>query len=300
MSPRDFGLNTGPSRIASGKTPVLIAFLIMLREGIEAALIVGIIAGYLAQTGRQAWMPAVWGGVVLAALLCLALGLGLQAIGAEFPQKQQELAEGVIALLAAGMLCTMVFWMRKAARSVRAELHGAVDHALGQGGKARGGFALAVMAFLAVGREGLESVFFLLATVQQDVGWGVPVGAVLGIALSVLIGIALAKGAVRLDLRRFFRWTGVFILFVTAGLLASALKAFHEAGLWNHLQATAFDLGHVLPADTVLGTLLTGIFGYQEAPAWGEVLVYLGFLIPALWAFLAGARPAPAAQPRHA
>ena len=283
---------------------MLIAFLIMLREGIEAALIVGIIAGYLAQTGRRAWMPAVWGGVVLAALLCLALGLGLQAIGAEFPQKQQELAEGVIALLAAGMLCTMVFWMRKAARSVRAALQGAVDQALGRAGTgmgtARGGFALAVMAFLAVGREGLESVFFLLATVQQDVGWGVPVGAVLGIALSVLIGVALAKGAVRLDLRRFFRWTGVFILFVTAGLLASALKAFHEAGLWNHLQATAFDLGHLLPADTVLGTLLTGIFGYQEAPAWGEVLGYLGFLIPARWAFLAGARPAPAAQPRHA
>ncbi|KMO22036.1 iron uptake transporter permease EfeU [Methylobacterium platani] len=279
---------------------MLIAFLIMLREGIEAALIVGIIAGYLAQTGRRAWMPAVWGGVVLAAVLCLALGLGLQAVGAEFPQKQQELAEGVIALLAAGMLCTMVFWMRRAARSVRAELHGAVDHALGRAGRAQGGFALAVMAFLAVGREGLESVFFLLATVQQDVGWGVPAGAVLGIALSVVIGVALAKGAVRIDLRRFFRWTGVFILFVTAGLLASALKAFHEAGLWNHLQATAFDLGHVLPADTVLGTLLTGIFGYQEAPAWGEVLVYLGFLVPALWAFLAGARPTPAAQPRHA
>ncbi|TNC15218.1 iron transporter [Methylobacterium terricola] len=281
---------------------MLIAFLIMLREGIEAALIVGIIAGYLVQTGRRAWMPAVWGGVVLAAVLCLALGLGLQAIGAEFPQKQQEMAEGVIALLAAGMLCTMVFWMRKAARSVRAELHGAVDHALGRGGngRGRGGLALAAMAFLAVGREGLESVFFLLATVQQDVGWGVPVGAGLGIALSVVIGIALAKGAVRIDLRRFFRWTGVFILFVTAGLLASALKAFHEAGLWNHLQATAFDLGPILPADTVLGTLLTGIFGYQEAPAWGEVLVYLGFLVPALWAFLAGARPAPAAQPHHA
>ncbi len=279
---------------------MLIAFLIMLREGIEAALIVGIIAGYLAQTGRRAWMPAVWGGVVLAACLCLAFGLGLQAIGAEFPQKQQELAEGVIALLAAGMLCTMVFWMRKAARSVRAELHGAVDEALSRGGRARGGFGLAVMAFLAVGREGLESVFFLLATVQQDVGWGVPVGAGLGLLASLAIGIALAKGAVRLDLRRFFRWTGVFILFVTAGLLASALKAFHEAGLWNHLQATAFDLGHVLPADTVLGTLLTGIFGYQEAPAWGEVILYLGFLIPALWAFLASARPAPAAQAHHA
>ncbi|MFE1599105.1 iron uptake transporter permease EfeU [Methylobacterium sp. ID0610] len=271
---------------------MLIAFLIMLREGIEAALIVGIIAGYLAQTGRRAWMPAVWAGVGLAAVLCLGLGLALDAIGAEFPQKQQELVEGTIALLAAGMLTGMVFWMRKAARSVKADLHGAVDAALN-----RGGFGLAVMAFLAVGREGLESVFFLLATVQQDVGWGVPAGAALGIAASVLVGWGIARGAVRLDLRRFFRWTGVFILFVAAGLLASALRAFHEAGLWNHLQATAFDLSGVIPADTLLGTLLTGIFGYQEAPAWGEVLLYLAFLIPGLWLFLGAAR-APVAAPR--
>ncbi|GJD47863.1 Ferrous iron permease EfeU [Methylobacterium crusticola] len=273
---------------------MLIAFLIMLREGIEAALIVGIIAGYLAQTGRQAWMPAVWAGVALAILLCLCLGVALQALGAEFPQKQQEMVEGVIALLAAGMLSGMVFWMRKAARSVRTELHGAVDAALD-----RGGLALAVMAFLAVGREGLESVFFLLATVQQDVGWGVPAGALLGLLAAALVGAGIARGGVRLDLRRFFRWTGAFILFVAAGLLAGALRAFHEAGLWNHLQATAFDASHVLPADSVAGTLLTGIFGYQEAPAWGEVLVYLGFLVPSLWAFLATARP-PAAVPRHA
>ncbi|ACL56650.1 iron uptake transporter permease EfeU [Methylobacterium nodulans] len=272
---------------------MLIAFLIMLREGIEAALIVGIIAGYLAQTGRRSWMPAVWAGVVLAAGLCLALGLALDTIGAEFPQKQQEIAEGVIALLAAGMLTGMVFWMRKAARSVKADLQGAVDAALN-----RGGLGLVAMAFLAVGREGLESVFFLLATLQQDVGWGVPAGAALGIAVSVLVGWGIARGAVRLDLRRFFRWTGVFILFVAAGLVASALRALHEAGLWNHLQATAFDLSGVIPADTVLGTLLTGIFGYQEAPAWGEVLAYLTFLIPSLWLFLATARPAVAAARR--
>ncbi|MGY2051138.1 iron uptake transporter permease EfeU [Methylobacterium sp. JK268] len=265
---------------------MLIAFLIMLREGIEAALIVGIIAGYLAQTGRSAWMPAIWLGVVLAAALCVALGVGLTLIGAEFPQKQQEMVEGAIALLAAGMLTGMVFWMRKAARSVKAELHGAVDAAMD-----RGAFGLVLMAFLAVGREGLESVFFLLATVQQDVGWGVPAGAVLGIALAVLAGWGIAKGGVRLDLRRFFRWTGIFILFVAAGLIASALRAFHEAGLWNHLQATAFDLSGVLPSDTVLGTLLTGIFGYQEAPAWGEVLAYLAFLIPGLCLFLVPARP---------
>ena len=147
---------------------MLIPFLIMLREGMEAALIVGIVAGYLGQTGRSRWLPAVWTGVVVAALLCLALGVALDAASAEFPQKEQELFEGVVGLIAVTVLTWMVFWMRKAARSIGAELRQSVDAALAPG---RGsGFALVAMVFLAVGREGLESVFFLLATFQQNVG----------------------------------------------------------------------------------------------------------------------------------
>ncbi|MBN8896692.1 MAG: FTR1 family protein, partial [Rhodospirillales bacterium] len=109
---------------------MLIAFLIMLREGIEAALIVGIVASYLRQTGRQGLLPAVWGGVVLACVICLALGIGLDAVSAEFPQKEQELFEGIVALIAVGMLTSMVFWMRKAARSIKATLQHAVDDAV--------------------------------------------------------------------------------------------------------------------------------------------------------------------------
>jgi high-affinity iron transporter len=262
---------------------MLIAFLIMLREGIEAALIVGIVASYLCQTGRKSLLPAVWGGVVLACALCLGLGIALNAISAEFPQKQQEFFEGVVALVAAGMLTSMVFWMRKAARSIKAQLQNAVDSATRPGGGA--GFALVGMVFLAVGREGLESVFFLLATFQQGVGLAVPAGALLGLLGAVAVGAAIYLGGVRLDLRRFFRWTGIFIVLVAAGLLASALRAFHEAGLWNGLQETLFDLSNTLPTDSPVGAVLAGLLGYNDTPTLGEGIIYLAYLVPALLLF---------------
>lgn len=275
---------------------VLVAYLIMLREGIEAALIVGIVAGYLKQTGRAAWMPMVWLGVVLAAALCLVIGFVLNATSAEFPQKQQELFEGIVALVATAVLTSMVFWMKKAARSIKAQLHDSIDAALRDGD--RQGLALVGMAFLAVGREGLESVFFLLAIVQQSSGFGVPVGAALGLLCSIGVGAAIAYGGVKLDLRRFFRWTGLFIIFVAAGLLAGALRAFHEAGLWNGLQGVAFDLSGVLPADSVVGTLFAGVFGYQDTPTIGEALVYFAFLVPTIVLFLSP--PRTVALPRPA
>ncbi|RYB03680.1 iron uptake transporter permease EfeU [Lichenibacterium ramalinae] len=275
---------------------MLVAYLIMLREGIEAALIVGIVAGYLQQTGRSRFMPAVWAGVVLATAICLALGIAMNAAEAEFPQKQQEFFEGAVALVAVGVLTSMIFWMKKAARSIRSELHGSVEAALSR--RSGGAMALVLMAFFAVGREGLESVFFLLATFQQDLGWGPPLGALLGVVSAVAFGAAVTYGGYRLDLRRFFAWTSGLIVFVAAGLLAGALRAFHEAGLWNGLQERAFDLSNVLPADGTVGTLLSGIFGYQDAPTVGEVAVYLAFLVPALWLLFAPGRPGvPAARP---
>lgn len=267
---------------------MLIPFLIMLREGIEAALIVGIIASYLQQTGRGALMPAVWVGVLLAAALSLFVGAGLQLLAAEFPQKQQELFEGVVGLIAVAMLTGMVFWMRQAARSIKGQLHASLEQAMG---RADGqGWALIGMVFLAVAREGLESVFFLLAIFQQSSGWQAPVGALAGIALSVVIGYGLYSGGIRLDLRRFFRLTGLFILLVAAGLLAGSLRKFHEAGLWNQLQDVVFDFSEVLPMDSPLGAVLSGLLGYQAAPVVGEVIVYVAFLAVTLFLFL---RPAP-------
>ncbi len=270
---------------------MLVAYLIMLREGIEAALIVGIIAGYLKQTGRAEWMPHVWLGVVLAVLICSALGVGLALTSTEFPQRQQELFEGVIAIVAPGGRTSRVSCMTRAARATTAARHGASEAALQPGDHQ--GRALVAMAFFAVGREGLESVFFLMATVQQDVGFAVPVGAVLGLLSAVGVGAAITYGGYKLDLRRFFSVTSVLIVFVAAGLLAGGLRALHEAGLWNGLQQTAFDLSNILPGDSVLGTLLAGFLGYQDMPSVGEVVVYLAFLLPTLVLLFAPSRTSP-------
>ncbi|MCE3027321.1 iron uptake transporter permease EfeU [Salinicola sp. DM10] len=259
---------------------MLIPFLIMLREGLEAALVVGIIATYLHQTRRQAWMPAVWIGIFLAVALALLVGAGLQFASAEFPQRQQEFFEAVVGLLAVGMLTWMVLWMRRAAAGMKRELTSALDQAF------RGGshtWALIGMVFLAVAREGLESIFFLLAVFQQSTSSAAPLGALLGIAVAVIAGLAIYRGSLRLPLGHFFRVTGVFILLVAAGLLAGSVRALHEAGLWNHAQQVVFDLSNVLPLDTPLGSLFAGIFGYQPAPTLSEVVVYLGYLLIALW-----------------
>ena len=255
----------------------------MLREGIEAALIVGIIASYLRQTGRGEWMPAVWIGVFLAAALALFVGGGLEMVSAEFPQKQQELFEGLVGLLAVIILSSMVFWMRKVARSIKHELHESLDAALA--GSKNQTYALIGMVFFAVAREGLETVFFLLAIFQQSEGVGAPLGALLGLMIAVGIGFAIYKGSMRLNLARFFRWTGLFILVVAAGILANSVQALHEAGLWNHFQTVVFDISSILPMDGPTGSVLAGMFGYQDAPTVSVLTVYLAYLIFALVLF---------------
>ncbi|AYD03769.1 iron uptake transporter permease EfeU [Neorhizobium sp. NCHU2750] len=277
---------------------MLVPFLIMFREGVEAALIVGIIASYLKQSGRGQWMPIVWIGIFLAIALSLTVGAALQFVQAEFPQKMQELFEAIIGLVAVCVLTSMVFWMRKAARSIKSELQHSVDAALSS---SSGGLGLAAMAFLAVVREGLESVFFLLATFQQSDSSLAPLGALLGVALAILVGYGIYVGGLKLDLRRFFRWTGIFILIVAAGILANAVKALHEAGLWNGLQTVVFDLSDKLPLDSPLGSALGGIFGYIDAPTISEVIAYVAYIALALFFYLAPlSRPVTESSPQSA
>lgn len=271
---------------------MLIAFLIMLREGIEAALIVGIVAGFLHQSGNGHLMPKVWLGALSAALMCLLLGYGIHTATGEIPQKQQELVVGIIGLAAVAMLTYMILWMQKAARSMKQHLHDSVQTALNR--SSGQGWALVGMAFLAVAREGLESVFFLLAVFQQSPSWQMPAGAVLGLAAAVVIGALIYQGGMRLNLTRFFRWTGVFLIIVAAGLLAGSLRALHEAGVWNRLQTIVFDISHILHEDSPLGVLLGGFFGYTDHPTQGEVLVWLLYLIPVMYWFLRGSSPAAA------
>ncbi|GAB7529710.1 FTR1 family protein [Pseudomonas sp. 3A(2025)] len=274
---------------------MLVPFLIMLREGIEAALIVGIIASYLKQTGRGQWMPAVWVGVFLACALALLVGGGLELMSAEFPQKQQELFEGLVGLLAVGILSSMVFWMRKVGRSIKSELHQSLDSALG--GSRNQTWALIGMVFFAVAREGLETVFFLLAVFQQSTDASAPLGALFGLILSAGFGIALYRGSLRLNLGLFFRWTGLFILVVAAGILANSVRSLHEAGVWNHWQDVVFDVSATLPMDGPVGSVLAGMFGYQDAPTVSVLGAWLVYLIAALVLFFLPYRPAQPSRP---
>ena len=263
---------------------MFIAFLIMLREGFEAALIIGILASYLVHTGRAKTLPSLWIGGAAALVISMVLGVAIQWTGMEFPQRQQELFEGIVGLIAVGMLVSMVFWMRRAGRSIKKELEAKIDNTL-KSQVSGWNWSLALVAFLVTGREGLEAAVFLIAVIQQSPGPAVPIGAALGLISAAILGWAVFKGGMKIDLRRFFRWTGAFVILVAGGLVASSLNEFHEAGLWNYLQATAFDLSTVLPSDGLVGTLLGGLLGYRDAPSVGEVLAYLGFVIPALVLF---------------
>ncbi len=229
----------------------------------------------------------------LAVALALLVGGGLELVSAEFPQKQQELFEGVVGLVAVGILSSMVFWMRKVARSIKHSLHESLDHALS--GSRHQVIALIAMVFFAVAREGLETVFFLLAVFQQSQGPAAPIGALLGLVLAIVIGLLIYSGSMRLNLAAFFRWTGLFILVVAAGILANSVQALHEAGLWNHLQTVLFDFSATLPMDGPLGSVLAGMFGYQDAPTVSTLGAYLIYLLVALVMFFSPAG-APARQ----
>jgi high-affinity iron transporter len=266
---------------------MLAPFLIMFREGVEAALIVGIIASYLRQTGRTRLMKFIWEGISLATLMCLIVAVILQLTSQDFPQKQQELFASAIALIAVGVLTWMVFWMRKAARSIKGELQSQVELALSSD---RTGLALVGMAFLAVAREGLETVVFLLATFQQNLGIQAPLGALLGYMAAIAVGVGIYQGGIRINLSRFFRWTGAFIILVAAGLFSSAFRAAHEAGVWNLFQATVFDASEILPTHSLIGSVLAGIFGYNDTPSVSEVMAYFGYLIPTMMLFFSNSK----------
>jgi high-affinity iron transporter len=246
---------------------MLAPFLIVLREGIEAALIVGIVASYLRQTGAGHLLPFVVIGTMLAVGLSLFTGAAILALNTEFPQKTQELFEAIIGFIAVGMLTWMVFWMRTAALTLSQRLKHQIGHAVAAPSGA--GWMLVSLSFFAVAREGLETVFF-------------PAAALGGLLLSIMIGMAIFRFGVRIQLQSFFRWTSLFILVVAAGLLANALRSLHEAGLWNWLQATAFNWSVALPSSSALGTVLSGLIGYYEAPTIGEFGVWALYLIVTL------------------
>jgi high-affinity iron transporter len=256
---------------------VLTTFVVGLREGLEAALIVGIVAAFLNRSGRRDAIRYVWAGVLLAILACSGIAAGLWLLSSELTQQAQELMETVIGLIAVGMVTYMILWMRKHSRGLKHELEDAVGDALAKGSA----FALVGMAVLAVLREGIESVVFLLALFRSsDVPAFAGAGAALGFLVAAGLGYGIYKGGIRLNLARFFKVTGFVLVLVAAGLLMSAAHTAHSAGLLNLGQQQALDLTWLIRPGTILESLLTGVLGLQPKPVVIELVVWLLYLVP--------------------
>ncbi|MCA5921999.1 iron uptake transporter permease EfeU [Curtobacterium oceanosedimentum] len=256
---------------------MLATLVIGLREGLEATLIVGIIAAFLRR--NRVPLAPMWSGVGLAVLLSIAVGFGLQAVEQALPQAQQEGMEAVIGVVAVVFVTGMIIWMRTHARTLARDLEASATAALGRGTA----WALAGMAFLAVLKEGFETSVFLLATFQASSDTGLAaLGAVVGIAAAVVVGYGIYTGGVRLDLSKFFTGTGVFLVFVAGGLVLTVLRRAHEAGWIVIGQQRTVDLTWLAPNGSVQGALVTGVLGIPPDPRVVEVLGWVLYVVPVL------------------
>jgi high-affinity iron transporter len=270
-------------------------FLIGLREGLEAALVVGILVAYLVKSGRRDRLPAVWLGVGAAVAMSLAVGAVLTFTSRALSFKAQETFGGVMSLIAVGFVTWMIFWMRRQSRHLRAELHGKVDAAMHHGA-----VALAVMAFLSVGREGLETALFLWPALQSaGSGVGPGAGAVLGLLTAIVLGYLVYQRSVHLDLAKFFRVTGAALIVVAAGVLAYGIHDLQEAQLLPGLSSIAFDISRQIPPSSWYGTLLKGIFNLSPVTTWLQAVAWVAYIVPTTLLFFRPARQsAEAAVPR--
>jgi len=274
-----------------------------LREGVEAALIISILLAYLARTGNRRYFGRIWVGTGAAVVVSLAAGITLFVTVGELQSPWEQIFEGLAMLLAASVVTWMLFWMRRQSASVRGELQAAVDRAITEGTV----FGLVILAFTAVIREGLETSLFLvgLATSSRGGATSVLLGALVGLAIAVLLGAGFYRGARVINLRTFFRWTGIALIFIAAGLLSSAVHEFIEIGWITVGTGTAFDISAILPhapidgapdgVALIVGQFLHALFGYSSQPEVTTLVVWAGYVVIVLTLFL---RPlAPRAQP---
>ena len=256
---------------------MLPTFVIGLREGLEASLIVGIIAAFLAQRGEIRALRYVWLGVLLAAAICAAAAIGLYLFGQSLPFREREIMEGILALVAVAGVTYMIVWMRGHARSLKRSLEADAAHALVTGSS----WALVAMAFLAVLREGLETAVFMLAAFQSSTSpLATGLGAVLGVGVAIALGYGIFRGGLRINLARFFGITGFVLVLVAAGLLATAVHDLAEAGVITALQQPAIDLSWLIAPGTIVAAIMTGMFGFQPVPTVAEVLVWVLYAVP--------------------
>jgi high-affinity iron transporter len=273
-------------------------FLIGLREGVEAALIVAIVLAYVVRTGNGRHIPKIWLGSGVAAVLSIGLGLLIFNTVGAFEEPYEQLFEGSAMLLAAVVVTWMLFWMRRQSINLKGELQAAVDRVLSEGTA----WGLAVLAFTAVVREGVETALFLAgqATSAETGAGSVLVGAVVGLGAAALIGWGFYRGSRAINLRLFFRWTGIALVFIAAGLLSHAVHEFIEvaeiAGIALIGSQTAFDISGVLSHEDGIGQFLRAILGYSARPEILTFVVHLAYVVGILALYLRPVRPTPPAR----
>ncbi len=268
-------------------------YLIGLREGLEASLVVTILVAYLVRSDRRHLLPRIWAGVALAVAVSLAFGALLTFGPRGLTFEAQEAIGGALSILAVVLVTWMIFWMAQAARGLGGELRGRIDVAA-EGGR----WSLAAVAALAVGREGLETALFLWAatqtattgTVSAVPAWQPITGAVLGLATAVALGYLLYRGAVRINLTRFFTWTGGFLIVVAAGVLGYGVHDLQEAGILPGLNNLAWDVSGTVDESSWYGALLKGVFNFSAQTTWLQLVVWTLYLAVTMTFFVRGVR----------
>ncbi|MGE5249887.1 MAG: iron uptake transporter permease EfeU [Bacteroidota bacterium] len=253
---------------------MLPSYLLSLREGIEAALIIGIVLGALRKIRRTDLLPALWWGAASAAALSLLVAFLLTLFGLELEGPAEPLYEGFTMLLAAGILTWMIFWMSQQARTLKTDLEEGVHRAAASTGRR----AIFGLAFLAVVREGVELALFLTASVFATNTLQTAIGAALGLGTAILLGWSIFATTVRLDLRRFFQVTGFLLILFAAGLVAHGVHEFNEIGLIPAVIERLWDANAFLPAESILGQLMKALFGYNPTPSLTEMMAYFGYM----------------------
>jgi high-affinity iron transporter len=258
---------------------MLANYLIGLREGLEASLVVSILATFLVKSGHRDRLKLVWIGVATALAVAVAAWGLLQFVTALTAKSftTQETVGGVMSILAVGFVTWMIFWMRKASRSIARELRERMGQALEVGSR-----AVVILAFLAVFRESIETAFIVYASAATATTAVPFVGVLLGLATAVLLGVAIYKGAVKINLAVFFKWTGAVLILVAAGIFAYGFHDLQEANILPGLHTLAFDISHVVPPDSWYGVLLKGIFNFNAAPTVVEATAWVVYLVPVM------------------
>ncbi|MGH3238976.1 MAG: iron uptake transporter permease EfeU [Spirillospora sp.] len=275
-------------------------FLIGLREGLEAALVVSILIAYLVKTGNRRALVPVWTGIATAVALATGFGIALSAASSEMQFKTQELFGGILSIVAVGLVTWMVFWMRKAARFMKAELEGKLEGALDVGP-----LALTAVAFLAVGREGLETALFLWTNISSSTGGSTQpiIGALTGLAVAVALGYLLYRGGLKINLKRFFTWTGAALIVVAAGVFGYGFHDLQEAEVFPGLNSVALEphtfFAKFGEAGDWMQTVVQGVLNVTPQITWLQLVMWAAYLVPVMTLFLRGtSSPARPAKPK--